>query len=165
MRIRQVKPAYWTDRTLASLSYPARLFYIGLWCVADDAGYIDWDLDELGALLFPYEVPHRRERHLSAWSVELVACGRVMVLDCGCAVIPTLEQHQRHAGGNRSYAARDRHIAHKSVQVQIDGAGTVGNGRERKGTVGNGSAPAKGSDNDETTTEFQTRMAALGVKH
>lgn len=108
MRIRQVKPAFWTDPTVAKASYPARLFYIGLWCVADDAGYLDWDIPQLGAILFPHEAPRLREKHMERWAEELTGLGRLVVMACGCAVIPTLPEHQRIAG-KQSFVARDKH--------------------------------------------------------
>lgn len=181
MRIRQVKPAFWTDRVVARMTYPARLFYVGLWCVADDAGWLTWDLDELGALLFPYEQPTKRNRHLSAWTDELTASGRVKLLDCGCAIIPTLENHQKQSGGNRSFAGRTHHenvcrqygkvrtstdkdvlsvSTDKSVLVPEKVAGRVGNGRERKGN----SAQAR-DDQDQgstTTSEFRRLVPMPG---
>jgi hypothetical protein len=40
VRIRQVKPAFWADSRLAELPERTRLFYIGLWMIADDAGWL-----------------------------------------------------------------------------------------------------------------------------
>jgi hypothetical protein len=144
MRIRQVKPSFWTDPTIASIGYPARLFYIGLWCVADDAGYIEWKPVEIGALLFPYESTARRSRHIDEWTAALVAAGRLRVMDCGCAVIPTLPSHQRIAG-KQAFTNRDRHLSrHRSLSVATDSPVTVGNGR-----VGNGTRDVSDSDDDE----------------
>jgi hypothetical protein len=156
MRIRQVKPSFWTDATLAHLSVGARLIYIGLWCAADDAGWVSWDLDELGALLLPYMPPRARSIHLRNWTGELVGQGRVRLMGCGCAVIPTMETHQRSTGGSKSYIVRSRHDRlHRSPDhsgpVRTNGAGT-----ERNGTVSNGSADARDvSDNDGSTTDFR----------
>jgi hypothetical protein len=153
MRIRQVKPAFWTDPTIARASYPARLFYIGLWCVADDAGFLDWDIPQMGALLFPHESPKRREQHMDRWSVELVDLGRLELLECGCGVIPTLAQHQRITG-KQSFAARDLHRdKHRPLtdkhEPLSDSPGRVGKGRVGNVTVGNGSARATDDENDE----------------
>jgi hypothetical protein len=160
VRIRQVKPSFWTDPTLAHISVGARLMYVGLWCVADDAGWLTWDLDELGALLFPYENPGRRRRQVETWAAELTDQARVKVKVCGCAVVPTLETHQKTSGGSRSYATRQKHERlHRGTEesglVQTKAAGT-----ERNGKVGNGSARgATDQDHDEeTTSEFQARV-------
>ncbi len=142
MRIRQVKPAFWTDPTVAKASYPARLFYIGLWCVADDGGYIEWDAVQIGALLFPYEVPKVRERHISAWTRELTASGRLVLLDCGCMTVPTMPQHQRITG-KQSFPTRDRH--------------------ERMHRARGMGAPA-GGPNDEGVTSHAQKSPNRGVR-
>jgi hypothetical protein len=98
VRIRQVKPAFWTDDRVAHLTYGARLFYIGLWNLADDAGYLEWNEAQVGAELFPYESPRKREKSVGAWMKELVDAKRVVLLDCGHAVVPTLGEHQRLSG-------------------------------------------------------------------
>lgn len=108
MRIRQIKPAFWTDSTLAAVSYPARLFYIGLWNVADDSGWIEWSPPAIGATLFPYETPRRREKLMATWTASLVEVGRLTVLECGCACVPTMPRHQRITG-KQSFFARERH--------------------------------------------------------
>lgn len=38
MRIRSIKPEFWTDATIVQLSHTARLLFVGLWNYADDAG-------------------------------------------------------------------------------------------------------------------------------
>ena len=173
MRIRQVKPAFWTDAKVAKLSYPTRLFYIGLWCIADDAGWLAWDPEQVGAELFPYETPGRRLRHVERWCGELVEAGRLVIHDCGCAVMATMPTHQR-ISGKQSFGARDRHqrhvvkheVAERGSQVLSDSPGRVGNGkgRERNGTVGNGSA--RDQDRPEET-EFQRKVprpTVVGVR-
>ena len=37
-RIRTIKPEFWEDEKLANFSFAARLFFIGLWNIADDQG-------------------------------------------------------------------------------------------------------------------------------
>lgn len=38
MRIRSIKPDFWTSLTIADLTFGARLTFIGMWNVADDEG-------------------------------------------------------------------------------------------------------------------------------
>ena len=117
MRIRQVRPEFWSDETLAVLPDAARLFYIGLWNVADDAGWIEWQPRRIGALLYPYRTARRRERDVETWAQLLVEDGRLLLLPCGCGHIPTLTRHQK-IGGNRAYPVRDEHLSkHQSGQV------------------------------------------------
>ncbi len=161
MRIRQVKPAFWSDPTIADVSYPARLFYIGLWCVADDAGYIEWRPAEIGALLFPYETPKARMKHMATWTTELYEAGRIIVSDCGCVIIPTLPKHQR-ISGKQSFHNRDRHQnAHHMLtgkQSSLTDRPGSGSGRER-----NGSGTREISNEETTTGDFKSRMVASGL--
>lgn len=149
MRIRQVKPDFWLDEKMAVLTYGARLFYIGLWCVADDAGYLEWNVHRLGAELLPHQTVRRRESAISKWGDELAAGGRLVILECGHAVIPTLPEHQRLAGPTRRVTTVERkHLngdcpnppAHPRTSPHIpdpvrNGIGTVGNGMERNGSA------------------------------
>lgn len=94
MRIRQVKPAFWSDAVVAALPAPVRLFYIGLWMVADDAGWLRWDPSQIANELYGYESRRRRERDVEAFLAQLVKVNRVVVHDCGHAEIPKLTTHQ-----------------------------------------------------------------------
>lgn len=149
MRIRQLKPEYWTDPVTARLSDTAQLLYIGLWNVADDAGFLEWDAEVIGAHLRPYEVPKVRVRRIEKAAAELVAAGRMQMLACGHAVIPTLPVHQRLSGAaKRVLTEQKKHEARRCPRIPADsrgfphipdternGIGTVGNGMERKGSA------------------------------
>jgi hypothetical protein len=52
-RIRTIKPEYWSDGDLLTISRDARLFYIGLWNFADDNGVLNYDLIGIKAKIFP----------------------------------------------------------------------------------------------------------------
>ena len=150
MRIRQIKPEYWSDAVTARLSDTAQLIYIGLWNVADDAGYIEWDVESLGAHLRPYETPRHRVRRIEKVAAELVAAGRMQMLACGHAVIPTLPVHQRLSGASkRVLTEQKKHEARRCPRIPAEargfphipdternGIGTVGNGTERNVIAG-----------------------------
>jgi hypothetical protein len=158
MRIRQVKPEFWSDSDMAALPYAVRLVYIGLWCVADDAGYIDWRPDRIAHDLLGYESAKVRVRHLTDWSKQLVDTGHLQILGCGCALIPTLAKHQR-VTGKQNFRYREAHGKHlsltgkQSIAPERNGSGTVGN---VDGTVG-----PVASDPGEPS-EFTRRFAAIG---
>ena len=119
MRARLVRPEFWADSKVARLSDSTRLFYIGLWSVADDAGYIDWDLPQIAAELMPYRGVATRERLAHIAADALIAAGRIEVLGCGRhAWVPTLERH-RIAGGNKSEAVKKVHLKCQSGRVRI----------------------------------------------
>ena len=105
-----MRPDFWDDSLVAQLPDSVRLFYIGLWCVADNAGYLEWDFAKIGAVLMPYRAVAARERLAAKYGAALVdADERVKVLECGKhAVIQTLEAH-RIAGGNKNYRIRESH--------------------------------------------------------
>lgn len=165
MRIRQVKPAFWSDKVMAGLTRSARLTYIGLWMLADDAGWIQWDAEQAGAELFPYESVKRREKELAADLDLLVATCRVVRHDCGCIEVPHLSEHQR-ISGVRSFRARDAHAKHSPLsakQVPLsDSPGTVrvGNGKERNGTVDAREAPKSGEGLKARLGQYEDVMAA-----
>lgn len=98
MRIRQIKPAFWSDSKLAELPEGTRLFYVGLWMLADDAGWLAWDPAEAAHELYGYETRAKRERRVVEMFATLAARGRVVLHPCGHAFLPNLVEHQRLAG-------------------------------------------------------------------
>jgi hypothetical protein len=55
MRIRSVKPDFWDDDVTGIMPAKEALFYVGLWCEADDAGRFEWDPAKIRAHLDPYD--------------------------------------------------------------------------------------------------------------
>ena len=159
MRIRAVRPDFWQDENLGHLSDAVRLFYIGLWCVADDAGWFEWRPAQLGAALYPYRSAHRRERDIEAWGEVLVSTGRVVRHPCGCALVPTLTRHQK-LGGNKMYGVRDKHRGHvqppESDPVRTSTDLSVRKVREGKVREGEG----MGGDWNDKIVDMQRRGSA-----
>ena len=173
MRIRQVKPSFFKDARIAELSPAVRLTYIGLWMLADDAGYYRWDAAEAGLELYGYESRARREREVTAHLAALVAADRVVVLGeerfgyeaCPHIFIPTLTDHQRFGGPTkrvttymREHADCPRIPADARVSPPIPDPVRNGNGTESgKGTERSGTVDARRRE-DETETEFRQRV-------
>jgi hypothetical protein len=141
MRIRQVRPEFFSDPITSRLSPAIQLVYIGLWCIADDAGWLRWDVSHIAALLGPYVSVPVRERRVTAAGEALIAAGRLVLHECGCAVIPTLVVHQR-IGGNKSFTVRD---LHKSIHSRT--RPPVSNGSN--GTLVAGARAQGGAQPDE----------------
>jgi hypothetical protein len=118
MRIRQVRTEFWSDEVVGPLPDAVKLFYIGLWQVADDAGWLTWAPAQIGAILYPYRSAKRRESDIEAWAGALERVHRLRRLDCGCAEIPTLSRHQR-VSGVQSFKARDTHRNHSDTQSPL----------------------------------------------
>lgn len=172
MRIRQVKPSFFKDARIAELTPAVRLTYIGLWMLADDAGYYRWDAAEAGLELYGYESRGKRERDVTAHLAALVAAERVTLLSdpkfgyecCEHIFIPTLTDHQRFGGPTKRVTTYQREHA-DCPRIPADtrdsppipdpvrnGTERYGDGTERYGTV-----DARKRD-DETETEFRKRV-------
>ena len=158
MRIRQVKPAFWSDSVIAALPAPARLFYIGLWMEADDAGWLRWDCSQIANELYGYESRKRRERDVEAFLALLVKAERVVVHPCGHVEIPRLTTHQHlsvtskqvrtilreHEGCTRP--AADPHGDPPTPAETRDSPAVKGNGKVNVNGGGNGTvSEGKGS--------------------
>ena len=176
MRIRQVKPSFFKDPLMAELSPAVRLFYVGLWMLADDAGWFRWDAAEVGNELYGYEPRGRRERNVATYLDAIVTAGRVTRFDCGHIFIPTLTDHQRLAGLTKQVRTAVREHEKECIpQPPADprddpqSPDTVRNGIGKgtgtvDGTVRNGSerlsAPPRADDNPregETESDFRKR--------
>jgi hypothetical protein len=142
-----IRPGYWTDTDLQTrLTAEVREFYVGLWMEADDAGYVAWDVDRIGADLYPFRALAWRRKRIPEWIQELAS--HVRVLDCGKhAVIPNLTKYQ--SCPKPSY---QNQRSHDSCLRLAATSGTTGDhmapGGEREpvgphGTTGDHMAPAQ----------------------
>lgn len=125
MRIRQVRPEFFTDAVTAHLSPAVQITYVGLWCIADDGGWLSWDVPQIGALLYPYKSVRGRERTVASAGAALSAAGRLVLHPCGCGYIPKLADHQR-IGGTKSFTSRDKHRVHTNMDQSARNV-TLGN--------------------------------------
>lgn len=55
MRARNIKPGFFENEEIADMPYEARLLFIGLWCLADREGRLEFRLKRIKALLFAYD--------------------------------------------------------------------------------------------------------------
>jgi hypothetical protein len=151
MRIRQIKPSYWDDSRLhhtPGIGAEVREFYIGTWQIADDIGWMVWDVSAIAKQLYGWQAVSRRERNVREWGARLAGIGRLNIYECGHAWIPTLAKHQRIGGTKTEGVWRD----HQKCVIQPPSADsmdksislrkppqssdtvsnvTVGNGKER----------------------------------
>lgn len=70
-RIRTIKPEFWDDEKLASISRDARLLFIGIWNQADDYGVVKGHPSWLKNKIFPYD--EIRPADFQKWVSELEA--------------------------------------------------------------------------------------------
>lgn len=117
MRIRQVKPEFFRDREMAALTADQREFYIALWMEADDAGWLRWDVVQIGADVYPFRSAGTRERQCARWGDLLDGMGKVIRYSCGHAYLPTLTLHQRLAGETKQVKTVQNEHARCAPQV------------------------------------------------
>ena len=167
MRIRSVKPAFWSDSHISDLAEPTRLFYIGLWMIADDAGWLRWDAREVGNELYGYETVRRREPKVQRMLDELVAHERVVLYPCGHVLVPHLADHQHLAGATKQVkTVLNDHMKHcvggtlppipaePRTSPNVPATGSIGKGRLGKVRLGD----VRASANGEEPTEFALRV-------
>jgi len=172
-RIRQIKPSWFLDKELRrGTNADAREFYIGLWMLADDDGWLEWDVERIGAELYPYVGDRKRERDIVKWSDQLerlnTTAPHLIVYDCGHATVPKMKGHQRIAG-NRATRVREAHMSQcrharstLSLQEATRSPG-IGIGRVGNGTVGNGSNASAREPEGSALTEFQERVPRIAA--
>ena len=76
MRIRTIKPEFWTSETIAPLSDKAKLLAIGLLNFADDEGYFWANPVLIRAALFPFE---DESKTILGWLQELSRGGYIVL--------------------------------------------------------------------------------------
>jgi hypothetical protein len=174
MRIRQIKPSFFKDPLIAELHPAVRLFYVGTWLLADDAGWFVWDAAEIGNELYGYEPRTRRERNATAYLDVLVAKGRLVIHECGHVFIPKFTEHQRLAGLTKQVRTvakehercsppplpADPRDTPQSPDPVRNGKGTgTDGGKERNGSGRvDALARADGQRDDESESDFRRRV-------
>lgn len=110
MKARQVKPQFWRDSTIAKLPPALRLFYIGTWMLADDAGVMQYDLPSIAADLYPYEPVAKREKETNAHVATLQQLEKLVLLPCGRhALVPSVPEHPMGGRPTDQYQREHQH--------------------------------------------------------
>jgi 5-methylcytosine-specific restriction endonuclease McrA len=69
-RIRTIKPEFWEDESIGTLSHGARLLFLGCLNLSDDEGLLRWNEMYLGSTIFPYD--DIKGETVSKWMSELI---------------------------------------------------------------------------------------------
>lgn len=166
MRIRTIKPEFWTDKRVASWDHFTRLLFIGLWSAADDHGRGSAESARLASELFPYDLsrdPRETLARVAAGLDTLAASFRITLYDVeGEAFyeVTSWSKHQRvdNAGKPRvptpsegvARSSRDSRETRRESPLE-QGTGN----REMEQGTGNGvppSSPAPAGDPIPTKT-------------
>ena len=57
MRARNIKPGFFDNEDVGEVSHTARLLFIGLWCLADRNGILEYRPKKIKLKIFPYDPP------------------------------------------------------------------------------------------------------------
>ncbi len=94
MRQRNIHSRFFDDPDLLELPIATRLFFVGLWCVADREGRFRDEPRRLRQDIFPADKDCDGETMLAALA-EVKAIRRYVVDDVRCGDIPSFKKYQR----------------------------------------------------------------------
>lgn len=142
MRIRSIKPEFFTDRITGRWSADLKMFYVGLWSYADDEGRFEWEPDLIRCALYPFDP----SANVRGWLEELIAAKRVVKYEIGgviygAVVAFSAHQHPKTRIPSRlpappTQCASESHRmgVPSTLDVNGRGAGEEGRGEERRGS-------------------------------
>jgi hypothetical protein len=90
MRARNIKPNFFIDSKTGKLPYIEKVFFIGLWCIADREGYFSIDYDEMKVQIFPYDSKVKIHKLLC----NLMSCHLITFNDTH-GYIKNFDKHQK----------------------------------------------------------------------
>ncbi len=113
MRGRYLMREYWSDSDLfLRLSADEREMYQGLWMLADDAGWLPWDVAGIGAALYRYLDRTPRETKVRSGVTKLARIGKVERQKC-CLFLPAVARYPR--AGKKTTEHKVEHQKHLNV--------------------------------------------------
>jgi len=96
-RARMIRPEFWSDEKLASVSREARLTFAGLWGTSDDYGVTKGNAAWLKSQIFPYDDDIKISK-FQEWLSELENLQRILPFTTDCEkyyYIPKFSEHQK----------------------------------------------------------------------
>lgn len=167
-RIRTIKPEFFTSPDTAKASIEARLFYIALWCWADDWGIGEANMNALLGFAFPEDDEKTRKEIQSLCKEVANTYGTLFYENNGryFYAIPSWEDHQRtqrraqrrNPAPDDPESQPDKRIHEKhapSVFTQGSSESTQGNDQEgtgEQGNIGTGEQTISNPPEQETIT-------------
>ena len=158
MRIRSIKPDFWTSRSISALPVEDRLLFIGLWSYVDDNGVGLDRLPLITAALFPDDIerdPSETFARVSRGLATLSEAGRIArysVDGHDYLHVTGWEEHQRidRPGKNRypDLTRGDVEIRETVARVSRQSIDMSTPGEGEKGRRGEGDKPSCASDAD-----------------
>jgi hypothetical protein len=116
LRGRYLMREYWTDSDLfLRLTAAERELYIGLWMLADDAGWLPRDIEGIGAAVMQYEDRAPRSARVRAGLDRLRDLGKIRSERC-CLYLPAVMKYPR--AGNKS---TEHLVEHQRHSAKVNG--------------------------------------------
>lgn len=108
MRGRYLMREYWSDSDLfLKLTAEERELYIGLWMLADDAGWMPWDVPAIASAVYHYDDRAPREAKVRSAVTKLVRIGKVERHRC-CLFLSAVARYPRAGKKNDEHKAEHR---------------------------------------------------------
>ena len=117
-RTRMVRPSFYRSEQTGGLPPDVRDLLIGLMTVADDEGWLLWRPGSIAATLYPFDAHAKRVKSLERRVSQLVEAELLDIKECGCAYLPTLQEHGSIKGGVKVRQVHDWHYKHGSVALR-----------------------------------------------
>ena len=112
LRGRYLMREYWSDSDLfLRLTAEERELYVGLWMLADDAGYLPRDVPAIAGHLFRYVDRAPREKRVREGLDRLRELGKLESFRC-CLLLPAVARYPR--AGKKSLEHAEEHRRHSS---------------------------------------------------
>lgn len=163
-----MKPSLFTDKALQTrVKADTREFYIGLWMLADDDGWFEWDPDAIGVSLYGFLPLGRRDALIAKHAAALIAltpeAPHLILHPCGHAQVPKMPQHQRISESKRVSTDHRRHVEGKcpipaAPRGAPRGPAAPSLGKERGKSNGTELVDAHARDEDDEGSEFSRRV-------
>ena len=130
-RSRIIKPEFWDDERLATVSMAARLTYIGLWNFCDDFGVTKASLLWLKSRLYPFD-EKVSIKDLEKWLNELCALKRIIKFSANGDEFYYLPNFLRHQVINRPSKTRYPEPSNEILEHSLSDTGVFTDEIERE---------------------------------
>lgn len=120
MRGRYLMREYWSDSDLfLRLTADEREFYVGLWMLADDAGWLPRDVPGIAAALYRYLDRAPREDMVRRGLDRLREMDKLESHRC-CVYLPVIERYPRSGKKSNEHQAEHKRHLRRTKRIQTD---------------------------------------------
>lgn len=160
-RIRTLKPEFPHSESMGNVSRDARLTFIMLWTIADDAGRLRGNSRMLASLLFPYDddAPSK----IDTWLAELERESCITLYSVGKTSYCQIRKWLSHQKIDKPSASKihpppenSREFARTREDSPLDQGSKEGNGEERNGSKEHDYAAANREESESSSDQTQS---------